>query len=126
MNFARWVFYIAGGTGLLVILAMFFSESMVNRDQPPPITHPEYYYGFAGVVLAWQIAFLIIGSDPVRFRPLMPAAMVEKFSFVIAIVFLYALDRVHVIMAGAASMDLLLGVLFVISYVKTPKQVTSQ
>ena len=49
MNFARWVFYIAGGTGLIVILAMFFSESQVNRDQPPPITHPEYFYGFAGV-----------------------------------------------------------------------------
>jgi hypothetical protein len=52
MNFARWVFYIAGGLGLVVILTMYFSESMVNRDQPPAITHPEYFYGFAGVVLA--------------------------------------------------------------------------
>lgn len=126
MNFARWVFYIAGGLGLVVIVAMYFSESMVNRDQPPAISHPEYYYGFAGVVLAWQIAFLIIGSDPVRFRPLMPAAMVEKFSFVIAMGVLYALERVHVNMVGAASMDLLLGVLFVIAYLKTPTPVTSQ
>jgi hypothetical protein len=119
MKFARWVFYIAGGLGLLIVGAMFFSEQHVNRTQPPAITHPEYFYGFAGVVLAWQMAFLIIGSDPQRFRPLMPAAMVEKFSFVIAIGVLYAMSRVHPIMVGAASIDLILGVLFVIAYLRT-------
>ncbi len=121
MQFARWTFYIAGALGIVVCLVMYFSESMVNRDQPPAITHPEYYYGFAGVVLAWQIAFLIIGSDPRRFRPLMPAAMVEKFSFVIAIGVLFYLERVAAIMVAAASFDLLLGILFVISYLKTPR-----
>lgn len=120
MNFARWVFYIAGGSGIFVILAMYFSEAFVNQDQPPAITHPEYFYGFAGVVLAWQIAFLIIGSDPIRFRPLMLPAMVEKFSFVIAVGVLYALGRVYPIIVGAASIDLLLGVLFVLAYRKTP------
>ena len=126
MQFARWVFYIAGGLGLLLVAAMYFSEQYVSRDQPPAITHPEYFYGFAGVVLAWQIAFLIIGSDPRRFRPLMPAAMVEKFSFVLAIGVLYALGRVYPIMVGAASCDLILGVLFVIAYWKTPKYPTTQ
>lgn len=122
MKFARYVFLIAGIYGLIVTAPQFFLEEKTGRDFPPAINHPEYYYGFFCVVLAWQIAFLLISRNPIRFRPLMPATFVEKFSFVIAIFVLYAMNRVPLIMVGLASIDLLLGILFVASYLKTPKE----
>ena len=54
------------------------------------ITHPEYFYGFIGVGLAWQVAFLIIATDPRRYRPLIIPSIIEKFSFAAAIAVLFA------------------------------------
>ena len=64
MTFARRVFLIAGIYGLIVLLPQYVLEEKNGRDFPPAITHPEYYYGFIGVGVAWQIAFLVIASDP--------------------------------------------------------------
>ena len=71
MAFARWLFWIAGIYGLVVLVPQYFLEQKVGLDYPPAITHPEYFYGFLGVAIAWQVAFLIIGQDPQRFRPMM-------------------------------------------------------
>jgi len=46
MNYARWVFRVAGVYGLLVITPMYFMEEQIGVDSPPPINHPEYFYGF--------------------------------------------------------------------------------
>ena len=119
MKFAKWAFTIAGIWGVLIIPPMYFMEAKIGREQPPAITHPEYFYGFAGVTLAWQIAFLIIGHDPIRFRPLMIPSMVEKFSFVIAASILFAQHRIGAQIFGASMVDLLLGTMFVISFVAT-------
>ena len=81
MIFARRVFLIAGIYGLLVLLPLYFLEARIGRDQPPAITHPEYFYGFLGVAVSWQVAFLVISRDPVRFRPLMVPAVLEKATF---------------------------------------------
>ena len=121
MNFARWVFRIAGILGLLMLLPLYFLEQQIGADQPPPLTHPEFFYGFVGVALAWQVAFLVIAFDPPRFRPLMPAAMVEKFSFSLAVFVLYSLGRVAAPLAGAALLDFTWGVLFVLSYLRCPR-----
>lgn len=122
MKFAKYTFLIAGIYGLLVTVPQYFLETKNGIDYPPAITHPEYYYGFVGVVMAFQIIFLLIGSDPVRYRPLMLiSALFEKFPFMIAVYTLYAFGRVHSIMIGLATIDLLLGLLFVISYLKTAK-----
>lgn len=122
MKFAKYVFYAAGIYGLIALVPQYFLEEKTGRDFPPAITHPEYFYGFIGVALAWQIAFLIIGNDPSRFRPLMIPAMLEKFSFVVAVYALYAFGRVNTMMVGAASIDLLLGILFVAAFLKTAKE----
>jgi hypothetical protein len=121
MRFAKYVYLIAGVYGLLVTLPLFFTEGQYGQDHPPAVTHPEFYYGFAGLCLAWQLAFLVIGSDPVRYRPLMPVTFVEKFSFVVAAPILYHLGRTPAVMVAAAGMDALLGVLFVLAYVRTPE-----
>lgn len=60
MKFARIVFLVAGIYGLIVLLPLYFLEAQTGRDYPPPITHPEYYYGFVGVGVAWLLAFLVI------------------------------------------------------------------
>jgi len=120
MNFARWVFRISGVVGALMLLPLYFLEQQIGNDLPPPITHPEFYYGFIGVTLAWQLAFIVISVDPPRFRPLMPAAMVEKFSFSIAVFILAGMGRVATLWLAAGVLDFTWGVLFVISYLRCP------
>lgn len=122
MKFARIVFLVAGIYGLIVLLPLYFMETQTGRDYPPPITHPEYYYGFIGVAVAWQLAFLVISRDPARYRLLMIPAIVEKASFGIAVAMLFAQQRVSTFMLGAAMVDSLLGVLFLLAFLKTARQ----
>lgn len=119
MKFARWVCLLAGIWGIVVLGPLYFLEKFVGVQHPPAITHPEYFYGFIGVGLAWQILFLIIASDPARYRGVMPAGVIEKFAFVLAVYALLAKQRVDASMAVAASIDLLLGTLFIVAFVKT-------
>lgn len=81
MTFAKWTFRVAGMYGLLVLLPNYFLERQIGENEPPAITHPEYFYGFVGVGVAWQVAFLAISRDPARYRPQMPAAILEKGTF---------------------------------------------
>jgi hypothetical protein len=120
MRYAKWVFLLAGVSGILMVVPPYFLERQTGEDYPPPITHPEFYYGFLGVTLAWQFLFLVIASDPVRYRRAMLPAMVEKASFALAIPVLYALGRVAGVWIGFAAMDATWLVLFVIAYLRTP------
>jgi hypothetical protein len=104
MKFARLVFRVAGVYGLLVITPLYFIFDKIGKQDPPPITHPGFYYGFAGTALAWQIAFLVISTDPIRFRLMMIPSILEKVTYGIAIIALYLQQRVHpadVLLAGA-------------------------
>lgn len=122
MKFAKYTFYTAGVYGLIALIPQYFLEEKNGRDFPPPLTHPEYYYGFIGVGLAFQIAFLIIARNPAHYRMMMIPAMIEKFSFAIAVYALFALERVALMMVGAASVDLIFGLLFVAAFLKTKKE----
>jgi len=51
------VLTLAGIYGLVVLLPLYFLEHRLGQDQPPAITHPEFYCGFVGVATAWQVAF---------------------------------------------------------------------
>src|ERR1700733_11918406 len=121
MRFAKWVFLLAGISGVLMLIPPYFLEDQFGQDYPPPINHPELYYGFFGVTLSWQFMFLVIGSDPIRFRTAMLPSMLEKASFAAAVAFLYALQRVTGAWLGFASMDATWLVLFFIAYLRTPK-----
>src|SRR4051794_35837457 len=121
MRFAKGGFLLAGVSGILLVVPPYFLERQTGEDYPPPITHPEYYYGFFGVTLAWQLLFLVIASDPVRYRPAMLPAIVEKVSFAAAVPILYAAGRVHAVLLGFAAGDATWLVLFVIAYLRTPK-----
>jgi hypothetical protein len=119
MKFAKVVFWIAAVWGLLVLTPLYFMFNLIGRQDPPPITHPAFYYGFIGVSLVWQIAFMTIATDPARFRPLMIAAILEKFSYATALIVLYQQGRLHASDLTFAGADLLLGLLFVVAYSKT-------
>jgi hypothetical protein len=119
MSFARWTFRISAIYGLIVTVPLFFLENKVSRDYPPPINHPEYFYGFAGLVVAWQIAFWLISTDPLRYRPLMLVGVLEKLGWVIATPILVALERTHPSILPFAALDGVMMVLFFVAWVKT-------
>ena len=119
MKFAKVVFWIAGIWGLLVITPLYFLFDLIGKQDPPAITHPGFYYGFVGCALAWQLAFLVIARDPVRFRLMMLPSMVEKFSYATAVVVLVLQARTNQRDLVFAATDLTLGVMFVAAWVKT-------
>ena len=121
MKFAKVVFRIAGIWGFLIITPLYFILDLIGKKDPPPITHPAFYYGFAGIALVWQFAFLIIASDPVRFRPLMIAAIAEKLAYSIPLLILISQKRTSPNDLVFAGIDLMLCFLFVLAYLRTPQ-----
>lgn len=118
-TFARRVYMVAGIYGIIVVLPGFFSEARYSEMFPPAVTHPELYYGFYAVTLAWQFAFLVIARDPERYRPLMWVTVVEKAGFVLATLWLVGSGRSPRITLAPAAGDFVLGILFVWAYVRT-------
>src|SRR6476646_9773007 len=108
-RFSRIVFLVAGIYGLIVLVPGFFAEKMLAEKMPPLVTHPEFYYGFFGVAVAWQVGFLIIARDPQRFRPIIPAAIMEKLAYCVACAVLFALGRVPLIVTLGGAGDFVLG-----------------
>jgi hypothetical protein len=123
VTFVRRVFWIAAVYGILVLAPQYFMEERIGRDFPPPITHPEHFYGFVGVALAWQVLFLLIAREPVRYRPAMPVAVLEKLAFGGAAVALYLQGRLAAPVLAAGLIDLVLAALFVAAYRLTPDAV---
>jgi hypothetical protein len=119
MRFARFVFIAAGVWGIAVLMPLYWLVDVTGRKYVPPADYPQFFYGFVGVALAWQIAFLVIGSDPGRFRPLMIAAVVEKLGWVATLALLYGRGRITATDAQAAVPDLLLGILFILAFART-------
>jgi hypothetical protein len=119
MKFAKVVFWIAGVWGLLVLLPLYFLSNVIGRTDPPAITHLGYYFGFLNVTLAWQLAFFILASDPVRFRPMIIAAIAEKVLFFASLIVLCSFGLASKAECVAASPDLLLAGLFTVAFSKT-------
>ena len=85
MNFVRIIFGLAAAWGFLVLVPGLFAEAGPR---------PEYYYGFVGLALVFQLVFVMIAIDPVRFAPLIPIAVLEKLAFFLPVTLLYAQGRV--------------------------------
>ena len=110
------VFFGAGIYGIVTLLPQYFLEARLGKDFPPPLNHPEHFYGFIGVALAWQFVFLLIARDVRRYRLLMLPAIVEKLSFGVAAAILYAQSRVATLVAAAGTIDLILAILFWLAF----------
>lgn len=125
MTMATRAFRWAGVYGVVALLPMYFLEGRIGRDFPPAITHPEHFYGFVGVALAWQAVFFIIAGDPVRYRPIMPAAVLEKLAFGGAAVALFLQHRAPGPVLAVGAVDLIWAALFIWAWRKTPKTTTA-
>ena len=62
---------------------------------------------------------LLIGTDPVRFRPMMVFAVMEKFVFVFVAVVVWLSGQAISALLIVAAADFLLGVLFLAAFLKT-------
>lgn len=119
LRFARLVYALAGIYGLLVMTPQYWLETRIGRDTPPAITHPEYFYGFIGICIAWQLAFLLIARDPVRYRLFIPITIIEKLGFGIPVIVLHAQQRLTSSVLGFGILDLVLGTLFAMAWMAT-------
>jgi hypothetical protein len=121
MRFAKVVFRVAGMWGIVVLTPLYFLVDLAGRRYGVPADYPHFFYGFLSVAMAWQIAFLVIGSNPARFRPLMIPSVVEKLGYVAGVAVLYGQGRLSAVDATSAAPDLVLGVLFIVAFAVTPK-----
>jgi hypothetical protein len=119
LKFAKVVFTVAGIWGILVTLPLYFMYDYIGRQSPPAVNHPEFYYGFAGVTLTWQLVFLLIARNPARYRVMIIPAILEKFSYVIANLVLFANQRMSASQALPSTSDLILALLFIAAFIKT-------
>lgn len=122
LGFPKRVFQVAAIYGLLVLLPQYLVELGLGSAEPVRLARPEYFYGFVGVAVAWQLVFLLIAHDVRRYRPLMLLAVVEKLAFGLAVVPLFAAHRIAVDMLAAGLIDLTLGAFFVLAYRATPSE----
>ncbi len=122
MKFARNAFLVAGIYGILVLTPIYFLEARIGRETPPPITHPEYFYGFIGVALAFQFVFLVIASDAIRYRLMILPSILEKVSYGVALVALFAQHRLPMTVFAVGSVDWIFAILFLAAFFKTPRR----
>nr|BBH85983.1 hypothetical protein KTC_07340 [Thermosporothrix sp. COM3] len=126
MRFVRGVFLAAGIYGLLLCGSLMFAEGLINTMTPPALTHPEYFYGFLSIMAMFQILFLLIAKDPQRYRSLMPLAMTEKWAYMLVLALLFALQRLPASVLIFGLIDALLGVLFLVAFLKLPARTLSE
>ena len=119
MKFAKIVFWIAAIWGVFVLTRLYFIFDMIGRNDPPPVTHPAFYYGFVSVGLSFQIAFFVIAKDPVRLRPMMIPSVLEKFGYGATLLVLFLQNRLHPQDLALGGVDVLFGVLFLIAFSMT-------
>jgi hypothetical protein len=119
MKFAKIVFWVAGIWGFLIITPLYFLFDTIGKQDPPPITHPAFYYGFAGLALVWQLTFILIARDPIRLRPIMIPAILEKLVWSVPVILLVTQKRMRSSDLLFAAIDLSLGALFLIAYLRT-------
>ena len=119
MRFARAVFILAGAWGIVVLTPLYFLVDVTGRAYAAPVDYPQFFYGFLSVAMAWQFAFLVIGSSPARFRPMMIPGILEKLGHVAGVAVLYGQGRLTIADAAAAGPDLLLAMLFIAAFAVT-------
>jgi hypothetical protein len=120
-RFASRVFRWSAIYGLLALLPLYFLEETLGQRFPPAFNRPEQFYGFLGVALAWQFAFLLIATDTHRYRLFMLPAVAEKFLSSGSALVLYAGGRINGATVAPSTIDFVIGCLFLAAYFVTAK-----
>ncbi len=119
VSLPRWVFILAAIYGIpLLTFWMFTTPRMVGHARNQ---QPEMYYGFGSIGLAWQVVFVLIATNPVRYRPLMLiAAIFQKLFFSALLIWLLLRHIAGMHWLPFAVADGLFGIGFLIAYWITP------
>ena len=97
--------------GVIVLVPLYFT--------PLPKAGGEVLFGFVGLALVFQGIFWTIGSDPAKYRALMPYAVAEKLVFGVPCLALWVSGYpVNPPVALFAVIDLLLGLGFFLAWRK--------
>ena len=116
MKLARWTFRTAGFFGLIAMVPLLFMEKLIVQIMPPAVNHPEFFYGFVILNLCWQILYLFLSKDPIRFRPMMIPSFFAKASGPIALIWLYVQGRISQQWITTTILDGVFAVLFLVSF----------
>ena len=116
VRFAAIVFVTAGVWGMVLLMAPYLLVDVGGRQAAAPA---EYGQGVLSATMAWQMAILVIASDPQRHRLLMIPAIVEKLVHVLATAVSCGRAHLPASDAIAAGPDLILAVLFIGAFVWT-------
>jgi hypothetical protein len=117
-RFATYVYRIAAVWGFLVLTPLYFMFDRIGEADPPPITHPGFYYGFVATALTWQVLFAVISVNPRRYVGIMPVTVLEKAAYALTVVVLYARGGMHGSDLVFAGTDTCLGILFAAAFVR--------
>ena len=113
MKPAKWIFLLAGIIGLLMTVPLIFNEKTMGVKQP------EFYYGFVFLDICWQILYLFIARDPIRYRIMMIPSFLAKGSGTIALTWLYLVGRVSVQWVAIGAFDGIFAILFLVAFFVT-------
>lgn len=113
----RWVSRWFKGAAIYGAIAL--TLSLLAPALPGPARLPQL--GFTFTALAFQIVFWIIGTAPVRHRPLMLAGVGEKLAFGLPALWLTAQGTAEPAAALFGTVDLILGAGFLLAWRATPR-----
>jgi len=116
MGLARLVYLVAGLWGLIVIPLGYASYLSGADPSLSSVARPEIVHGFFLITLPWQLLFLLMSRDPLRYNAVMPLTVLEKLPFAAITLALFTKGQASSVMGFFAAMDGLFGVLFAISY----------
>jgi hypothetical protein len=119
-RFARFVFNAACAWGAVTLLPLPFMRHAIENGLA--LTHLEYFYGFIGTAIAFQLVFWRVAAAPREFRSLMPACMLEKIAFAGPAVWLVAGGQADPSLLVFAGMDLVFFAMFLAAYLRLARR----
>ena len=115
MKFARWVFLIAGILGLLPVLPLAY-DTIANGEAilPDFASMGLFFCVVVFQYVCWQILYIVLASDPVRYRLMMIPSFFAKVSapFNPIWLFLYGFNY----WIPIAVVDVVFAILFLIAF----------
>ena len=126
MKFVKWIFRTAGVFGLLTMIPIIFAEKLIEQIMPPAVNHPEFFYGFVLLNICWQMLYLILSKDPLRYRMMILPAFLAKASAPLAIVWLVLQDRIPSQWMQTAIMDGAFALLFLVAFWITGRETRTE
>ncbi len=110
-----WLFRGAAIYGAILLLPLYFLETRAAAPAAR-LPAPEYYYGFIGAALGFQIVYWLIGGAPRQYRALMLVGVFGKLSFWVPTALLWSMGRTATSTFALVCGDLLLAIAFVVAW----------